>query len=78
MLKKGIRKGLEQSAEVGGNGGTIRFLESPNDPWRNGYRIVSPSEFMTMKPSLVGQPNGPTPHNQCPGCEIDATKAGKS
>ena len=78
MLKKGIGEGLEVSARAGGKGGAMRFLESPNDPWRNGYRIVSPSEFITMKSSLAGQPNARTSPNQCLGCEIDTTKAGKS
>lgn len=83
MFKKGICEGLEQSARAGGDGGTMRFLESPNDPWRNGYLIVSPSEFKAMKASLVGQPKVRTSPNQCPGCVIDATlatatKAGQS
>lgn len=78
MLKKGIGEGFELSARAGGNGGAMRFLESPNDPWLNGYRTISPTEFITMKSSLVGQLNARTSPNECLGCEIDATKAGKS
>lgn len=71
--KQSIDERLEQSVRAAANEGSIRFLDSPNAPWRNGYRNLTPSEFETMKASLVGQPNARTSPNQCPGCVIDAT-----
>ncbi|MPQ69380.1 hypothetical protein [Pseudomonas sp. MWU12-2323] len=83
MFKKGITEGLEQPGRAGGDKGTMRFVESPNDHWRNGYLLVSHSEFKAMKPILVGRTKADISPNQCPGCVMDAaagtsTKAGQS
>lgn len=72
MLTKGSGESLDLSFSARVNGGTVRFSESPNDPWRNGYRMLSHSEFKAMEPSLVGQPSAHT-SNDCPGCEMDAS-----
>lgn len=71
MLSKGSGEILELSGSARVNGGTVRFSESPNDAWRNGYRMLSHSEFKAMEASLVGQPSALT-SNDCPGCEMDA------
>lgn len=75
IFKKGTCEGLEQPARTGGDTGIMRFVESPNDPWRNGYLILSHSEYDVMKPILVGQTNADTFHSQCPGCVMEATVA---
>ncbi|WP_141718299.1 hypothetical protein [Pseudomonas sp. AP19] len=50
----------------------MRIVESPGDPWRMGYRIVSPSDFHTIKATLVGQSPEREAHMLCPGCEMDS------
>lgn len=73
MLMKGDTQGLVLQGGAG-TAGTVRFVESSDDPWRNGYRILSPSEFITMKASLVGQTAERTSPTLCPGCEMDAAQ----
>lgn len=71
MLTKGSGESLDLSGSARVNGGTVRFTESPNDPWRNGYRMLSLSEFKAMEASLIERPSALT-SNYCPGCEMDA------